>query len=222
MKDPEEAKRALEGFLRGWVESDRVGALNYAFDNQSDPAVEASFASMLQRSFQNGSREDNDSLVTRLESEGLLEGVAMEISRPLVFMQPEIGLRLAESIKDPQDRLQQQQTAIGSWARRDYNKARDYFDGLESVETRAKLLPSLSGTLASRSDGGAQLVSLMESIPEGKERSESIETILTNATRPRAKLSDDYIEGLQALLEAEPELSEKAKALRGKLPMPKL
>ncbi len=211
ISDPSEARSALEGFLKGWVESDREGALSYAFENSEDPAVKASLASMLQRSFRNGSREDSAALIAQLEEKGMLKEYAPNIVPHLAFMQPEIGLKLAAVIEDPQERLRQQQRALGGLARVDFEKARDFLDGVESEEERAKLLPSVTWSLLNRSDGGSQLVSLMDKVPQGEKRTELVEQLLASASRPNVRLSDGYKEGLAVLVEAETDLSEKAR-----------
>ncbi len=208
--DPAEARSALEGFLKGWVESDREGALSYAFENSEDPAVKASLASMLQRSFSNGSKEDSEALIAQLEEKGILKEYAPSLVPQLSFMQPEIGLKLASIIEDSQERIQQQQRALSGLARMDFEKARDFLDGVESDEERAKLLPSVTWSLQNRSDGGSQLVSLFDKVPQGKKRTELVEQLLANGSRPNVRLSDDYKDGLAILVEAESDLSAKA------------
>lgn len=217
IEDPEEAKNALEGFLRGWVESDREGALNYAFENQQDPAVQATFGSMLQRTLREGSRSENEELVSRLESQGLLGDLAPKLSRQLSFMQPEMGIRIAEAIEDPKERTKQLQMSLSGLARTDLDKARDYIESVESLEEKADFIPSVSSALASRSDGGAQLVLIMEGMPAGKERVKVIESLLRNASRSPERLSNGYKEGLTVLATSETELSKRAKEALAKI-----
>lgn len=220
IEDPDEAKSALEGFLRGWVESDRDGALNYAFDNQADPAVQASFGSMIQSTFRFSTAKDNEALIARLENEGLLKELAPKIGSQLSFIQPEIGLRLAEAVEDPREKRQLQQQSLNGLARHDFDKARLYLDSIESVEERAGLVPNVSWALTNRSDGGEQLVALMDSFPAGKERTQIVERLLSSAGRPQMQLSDGYKEGLSMLAEGESELSDQAKESLSKLVEP--
>ncbi|MDQ8203746.1 hypothetical protein [Pelagicoccus sp. SDUM812003] len=218
--DPQEAKGALEGFLRGWVESDVEGALNFAFANYDDPAVKSAFPDMLQQTFRDGSAEQSLELVDRLSEEGLLAEVGMEVSRTLAFIQPQIALKISDSIPNEVERNNIRMRAVSHLARNDFAAAVTYYEKEESVEQRARYLPSMAWSLTGRSDGGAKLAQLLEGIPSGESRSRSLEQILTAATRPGTRMSDDFREALSLIAESEAGLSEQAKALSEKLRAP--
>ncbi|MBC2604731.1 hypothetical protein [Pelagicoccus albus] len=219
--DPEEAKSAFEGFLKGWVEADKDGALSYAFDNLDDPAVKSVFASMVQSTFRNSGESEIFALVERLESSGLMGEYATQIGRQVAFMQPEVGLRIADSIESSKEREQLIRRSFNGLLNQNFDKAVDYLEQVQSPEEKSKLVASMGWSLARRSDGGAQLVSIVDDLPSGKVRGRLIEKLLLGTSRPQMELTDDYKEGLAMLAEAEGDLSDRAKEALKSLTAPR-
>lgn len=215
--DPELAKGAMSGFLAGWANEDREGAIRYALDNKETPLIADSLGELLRNAVMRGGNAENQQLLADVKSAGVLDEVAKELVAGTSFANPRLALEVAESVSDAADRARYQQMGIGSLARTDLDGAISYFQEKVPVEEKWKALPTISWELSKAEEGGSQLLDLYQQIPEGKDRSRMVEALLNGAASPYAKPTEDYLTSLEAIVNEQSGLSENAVENRDKL-----
>ena len=216
------AETAMKGFMQGWMQSDREGALDYSFENQDDPMISNSFGEILRQAFYNGSKDENEALAQRMAEQGLADKYAQQVASSITVTNPELALVIAESVTNEKHRERIKNQTFSIWAHSNLSSALAGLAAIPDVSGRAKFAPSVAFSLARVSDGGEQLTKLFANIPAGKDRTKAIERIVstTALNLSRGGTSQSYLSRLVQLAEDEEGLSDKAKEHLAKLTPP--
>lgn len=219
--DPKLAQEAMSGFIQGWMQSDREGALDYVIDNRSDSLVGDSIGTVVRQAFFEGTESENKELLQRLEQENLVEEVAPMVVRTLSFSNPELAISLAERISDADQQTTFQSQALSGWANNNLNAALAYHKAIEDPIRRTELAPSLVYAMPAKENGPEMVGSLFSELPAGKERTKAVEKILGFASSPYGQEHPDFVIAVAEIAAAEPDLSEDSQEQLDKILAPK-
>jgi hypothetical protein len=211
------AKKAMEGFLQGWMQADPTGAIEYAISNHQEPLVTDAVAPLLGNAFFQGTREENYDLAARIAEAGLLDKAAPRMVSAVAMSDPELALHMASLVSDPDASEMLTRNALGSWAQSEFDSATAYFDEMPSSDIKTKTIGIFAWAAMKREGGGGRIASWMNDVPAGKERTKVVEQLLASATSPYAEPKPDFLAALKDIAAGEPGLSEDAVKQRDKL-----
>jgi hypothetical protein len=217
MSDPGLAKKAMEGFLQGWMQSDPSGALDYAIASHGEPLVTDAVGPLLQSALFQGTREENYELVARIAEGGLLEKTAPRIVGAVTMSDPELALHIASLVSDPDSRTTITQNAIAGWAVNQYGAAAAYISQMPNSDLKTKVVGMVGWAAMRREGGGAQIATWLREAPAGKERTKVVEQLLATATNPYAELKPFVLTAIRDIALGESGLSDDAVKHRDKL-----
>lgn len=220
LNDPTQLEPAMEGFLNGWSRTDPKGAFEYAWANQDDPSVEATYRTLLRNAIRDGSLEENEILVERILEAGLLDKTGRELTSAVADKSPELAMRLAEQLSDPERRMGSMGSVLWRWARTDFDAAREYYSSIESVELKERALGSMAFSTMNSGKGAAVLSSILDSVPHSPERSKTIQSLMSYLDSPALafrNVGDDYIEVIKEAALSDTHLSPEGQTLRDRI-----
>jgi hypothetical protein len=217
ISDPGMAKKAMEGFLQGWMQADPTGAIDYAIAKHKEPLVTDAVGPLLGSAFFQGTREENYDLAARIAEAGLLEKAAPRMISAVAVSDPELALHLASLVSDPDASATLTQNAVANWAYNAFDAASAYVAQMPASDQKTKTIGAVAWAAMRREGGGTQIAAWMQDVPTGKARTKVVEQLLASAVSPYAELKPDFLTALKGIAAGESGLSEEAVKHRDKL-----
>jgi hypothetical protein len=217
MSDQGVARKAMEGFLQGWMQADPTGAIDYAIANHAEPLVTDAVGPLMGNAFFQGTREENYELAARIAEAGLLDKAAPRMISAVTMSDPELALHMASLVSDPESSETLTRNAISQWAFHEFDAASAYVNQMPASDLKTRTIGVVSFAAMRREGGGAQIAAWMQDIPAGKERTKVVEQLLAAAVNPHAEPKPGFLASLKEITTAESGLSEDAIKHRDKL-----
>ena len=211
------AKKAMEGFLQGWMQADPTGAIDYAIANHAEPLVTDAVGPLMSSAFFQGTRDENYELAARIAEAGLLEKAAPRMLAAVAMSDPRLALHMASLVSDPEASEAFTQNAIATWAFNEFDAASAYVSQMPASDLKTRTIGVVAWSAMRREGGGAQIAAWMQDVPAGKERTKVVERLLAAAVSPYAEVKPGFLPALKKIAAGESGLSEEAVKHRDKL-----
>ncbi|MBK1876476.1 hypothetical protein [Pelagicoccus mobilis] len=207
------SNQAMAGIMRGWATIDGQGAFSYALANSNDPIVARSLPMIAKELVKSSTAEEMSTLFSEIKDVDQQNSIAKTIIGDLANADPHSAFEWASQLQDEKTRANSIARVIGTYAKNDYEGARDYYLTLDDPSTQLQAVTGLtySQFRETKNINLSETFELIDAIDDADSREKAIERVAGIAKSLKKRDSIEFTDEYITMIEGRDDLSRSKK-----------
>ena len=210
--DPEMARLAMSGLMKGWANVDGSGAFEYVLANRNDALVADTIADVASKWARSATAGELNEIVNRVGQVEERDEILNKIMYPIAQADPIMAIDLAAGMESVRDREMNVGRIMSVWARTDLEEAEGYYYGLSDFGLKRASIGPLAMSMVGQGVQPERIVGMLSSFEDPKDLDRALASLASAARSTSLGRKAEPLK--QYLLETVPQMenvSERSK-----------